>query len=192
MVGAGVAARGAAMDRDGPRIEHEDWGVWLSNTEGTLEWASPQAARLLKLPRELPRGCPCWQLVRVQTADGRPLCRRHCPLMRDAREGRSEQCREVRFISDRGHVETADLISYSIPARADRKRYRILHLMRRREIVSASRPGARRLNRLSSREREVLRLLAAGMGTHDVAECLFISPVTVRRPLLCVATSTVA
>ena len=147
------------------------------------------AAALFGLQGNGACAAPCYQVLRLRTRDGRPLCGADCRPWREAREGRPDLIQEAR--PARAPASPGLTVSTQPLARLRDGDPALLHViapggvdllwpLSDRRATPASR-RLRGLRNLSPREREVLELLASGLGTVKVARRLLLSPITVRH-----------
>lgn len=170
--------------------------IYVSDSRQRIVAWSPAAERLTGYSAEDVIGRPCYEVIAGTEPDGHPVCRRNCSVVRNARRGRPTTTYEVtarRKDGDRVCLESSIVVA----ADGQRSRPYMLHLVRPAETPAdspAAVPPAPHLagtvdaanvppvgQPLSRRELEVLRLLAAGRSTAEVAEILSISRFTARN-----------
>lgn len=117
----------------------------------------------------------CFHAVAGVTLEGSPLCRRHCPLARDALAGRPVPRLRCR-VATRSGPRAVTLATIGVAASSRRF---LVHLLLDGAPTSA--PAAAGQQALSARQREVLGLLAEGIRAGEIAERLGLSPTTVRN-----------
>lgn len=185
------------MDRLIPlsALEHQTYGVLAVDAHGGVRFCNRTAACLLHLGPHDARPLVCWRLARLRTPDGDPFCAFDCPVQREARCGALAPMHRVTRASEAGAMGEIELVTFPVPPPRE-GRFPLLHLLRpilRKERAldtahhvddpaTATPPfPVVDINPLSSRENDVLRLLAAGLRDRAIADRLFISPVTVRN-----------
>lgn len=168
-----------------------------------------QAARtILSHAPEQVIGRLCYEVLGGRDAHGRTLCQRHCRLAINARQGKTLPNLDVYLPARGGDDRWINLTSIALPPDGPGSGHAIVHLFRDvsqtmgherfvQQIVAAARkledgsngsspPGTPADSRpepdpLTPRERQVLQLLAQGLGTGQLAEALTISPATARN-----------
>lgn len=161
--------------------------VFVSDEDGRVEYCNPAMANLMKRDRLEIEGQRCYEVMRLRSPEGKLLCCAECAIQSQVRRGNVQQMRPA-LLSVNGDLPCAvDLISVAVSAPVGR-RIAILHVIkssakaRSENVVEL---GSRRESAscacLSPREREVLRHLAGGEGTEEIAEALFLSSATVRN-----------
>lgn len=170
--------------------------LFVSDARQRIVAWSPQAERLLGRAASEVVGRRCYEVIAGTEPDGHPVCRRDCRVVRNARRRRTTESYEIvaRTAADERVVLSSSIIL--APDESGAPGY-LLHLLRPASHAPA-RPlpdsAGRRLGSaipaaavppvprpLSRREFEVLRLLAAGLRTREIAERLTISPLTARN-----------
>lgn len=170
---------------------------WNDSAEGLLGYS---AAEVLDMP--------CYDVLGGRDAQNNRFCRSNCPVVINARRGRTTSDYDVRSLTRYGEDRWVNVSVMVLKRKQDRRPY-VVHLLRdvteRRRVEELARramdalrelaadseetaasdefPDSRPtpLPALSPREREVLRLLALGFSTQQIAEHLGISPVTARN-----------
>jgi PAS domain S-box-containing protein len=170
-----------------------------------IVWWSPSAQRILGFRSEEVMGKPCYEVIAGRDSGKYGFCRRNCPVMVNARRGRPTPDYDISCVLPSGEEKWLN-VSVIVPSKG-RGNLQALHLFRdvsrrRRteEFVKKASAALRALlkeetnhlstgvdesptplPRLSRRELEVLRLLAAGMSTRQMANAMAIQPVTARN-----------
>jgi PAS domain S-box-containing protein len=151
-------------------------------------------------------GRTCGDLLRGQNEPGDPFCRPLCPVIAAIRSGEAVANFDLRVHCRSGterwvNVSTlvwtdgadgdAPLIAHLFRDATERKRAEALVDQVSHAVGHLNEPGAPRERRairtlpedvhLTDRERQVLTLMARGLGTADIAASLTISTVTVRN-----------
>ncbi len=150
-------------------------------------------------------GKPCYEMLGGLDTRNYRFCRRNCPVMVNARRGRSTPAYDLLCTSLSGEEKWLN-VSVVIP-RGSQREVNVLHLFRDVTHHRKTEEFARRVSavlgpvlaeeantppgevessltplpKLSRREMEVLRLLASGMGTRQIAEAISVRPITARN-----------
>jgi DNA-binding CsgD family transcriptional regulator len=147
-------------------------------------------------------GDSCHAVLKGRDSHGRPLCRSNCPLCELSKGGPPPAQLPMRITHTDGKTLQFSVGTMLIPS-ARQNQWNVVHVMRRgRECGSPGRRGCEdRLNvaefasstqrqdapcqiaasLLTSREREILRLLADGASVTPMSDQLHISVATVRN-----------
>lgn len=164
----------------------DDWRITIWN-EGAERLFGYRAADVI--------GEPCWAVVQGLRRSGRRLCSERCPVFRRASEGRLVRDYDL-FARDRSGRRLALNVGVVNVGDGDRpgadSTLLLVHYARqvaRTPSDDGTGPGAaaaadtagERWKGLTTREEEILGLLARGLGTGDIARHLDISPATVRN-----------
>jgi DNA-binding CsgD family transcriptional regulator len=177
-------------------FEHAGHAVFVSGEDGRVEYCNSAMAELLKLDRADIVGHRCWEIMRLRSPAGTKRCRAQsrCPIQSDVRIGPHQVFRPALLSVKGGDPIEVDLLAFAVSPPVER-RCAILHV-----IKIAEEAGAVTANEtsdvweraayscLSQRELEVMRHLAKGESTNEIADSLFVSPATVRnhvRAILC-------
>jgi PAS domain S-box-containing protein len=179
--------------------EHNRIVFWNDAAEALLGYTAAEAARLF-----------CYQLFGARDEQGQTLCQRFCRFSIRAAQGETLPNLDVFAQKRDGQGRWLNLTTFMVPTVAPAVGDVIVHLFRDatgkksnerfvRQIMEASqalqdetyRPRMAmdaaetapdpRLQELTPREREVLRLLAEGLGTEEMAALLNISLATTRN-----------
>lgn len=172
--------------------------VWCSDAAGTIRLINGAAAELLGISPESAIGAKCWEIAKLQSPDGTLHCHPQCAMRsRTARDGLTWQA-QVKLGGRSGEPVDAELAAVLLSDALGRVTG-VVHLLHPVErtgkataaptrwwgIAASGKPedglGAVRTDLLSTREHEILHLVALGASTHEAAERLFISPYTVRN-----------
>jgi DNA-binding CsgD family transcriptional regulator len=168
-------------------FEHADNPVFISDEDGRVEYCNPATADLLKRDRREIEGQRCYEVMRLYSPEGKQLCRAHCAVQSQARNGRLTTMRPALFSRNRDLPSDVDLFTVAVSP-PNGRRIAILHVIKTSakartetgvEAGCRQEPAAHAC--LSRRENEVLRHLAVGEGTDEIADELFVSRVTVRN-----------
>lgn len=153
------------------------------------------AEQLLGHAAEDAVGKPCHALIGGKDIYGNTFCDRECSVLKMVR--RNQQVR--RFAMDvrrsSGEPMRVHCSILALPEESG-SGFSMVHLLERADAEvarrerpeadpaparsSPDRPSSSAWAQLTGREREILRMLAAGAGTRDIADSLSISPLTVR------------
>jgi len=126
-------------------------------------------------------GRRCAAVVCGRDLFGNPYCTTQCTPRQLARRGKGIRRFRMDVRTAGGEYVRVDVHTIQIPGR-DASRFTLIHVMDSVEKPIAKDGGARRpVPDLTRRELEVLRLLADGIGTRQIAERLFISVSTARK-----------
>jgi PAS domain S-box-containing protein len=169
-----------------------------------VHW-SDRAEEILGYSAEEMTGKHCYEMVGGRDTRNHRFCRRNCPIMVNARRGRSTPDYDILYTNLNGEEKWLNM-SVVIP-RGGQREVNVLHLFRdvthhrkteefARRVSAALgpvladeaanppsevEPNPTPLPKLSRREMEVLRLLASGMGTRQIAEAISVRPITARN-----------
>lgn len=161
--------------------------AYVTGGDGRIQSWNAAAEALLGHSTDEVRGRRCDQVIDGRDVFGNPVCGPQCPVRRRVRNRQALQ----RF---RLHARAAtdyyvEVECTSLYVRNDNGAEAIIHLLQpvpdgRHRFAppgeDADTRETRRIGALTPRETEVLRLLAAGLGTRALAEELSISTSTVR------------
>jgi PAS domain S-box-containing protein len=139
-------------------------------------------------------GRACHDVVRGRDPVGNLFCHRHCSVLTMARREEPAHAYDITAPAKDGSERRLNVSTILVPGPPGNI---VVHLFR---DVTPARVGypatvadgaalparvasapARLSDQLTAREREILRLMARGEGTHAMAQRLFISPATVRN-----------
>jgi len=181
-------------------------GVFAVDAQQRIVHWNSSAERILGLRAEDVLGKACYELIGGKDSRNYRFCRRNCPVMVNAKRGRSTPDHDILCSTPTTDQKWLNM-SVAIP-KANHNDLWVFHLFRdvtdrrRTEEFARKAAGALRdlLNRengewvedevetsptpfikLSRRELEVLRLLATGVSTKEIANTLAIQPVTARN-----------
>ena len=165
------------------------------DTGGTVRYANRALADRFVPDGELAAGRSCWTMARLCLADGRPFCRRDCPLRRAAGAGRVPAAMRLFIPAGGAAPEPLTLLNLLVPP-AGVNGPLLLHLLMSGDQPAVDehpagdtpadvrragvRPGGR-LHLLTPRELDVLEGLAAGLDAVTVADRLAITLNTARN-----------
>ncbi len=183
-----------------------DDGAFVVDLQQQVLCWSPGAQRLTGYCPEEVLGKRCYQVVSGLDARNHRFCRPDCPVIVNARRGRPTPNYDILCTTSSGDERWLNVSIVLL--KETRGTSCVLHLFRdvslRRQTEDSARRVAATLREirregqgaspavglqpppspvplLSPREIQVLRLLASGMTTQEIAEALFIRPVTARN-----------
>lgn len=182
------------------------FGAYVVSLDQTIVYWNQAAERILGFPRDQVIGRRCYDVVTGLAPGGfTPECLLGCPSLRALRGGEIPQTRTMLMLCASGERKAVSLTPMVVAAPGTDTPF-LIHLFdesaeeeeagqaadslrsdlseRGADIVSdAPAVGATSVGfgRLTQRELEVLRLVAAGWSTQRIAESLNISPHTVRN-----------
>ncbi len=210
----------AAATKGGPMLEQKreespvvpvqslvsDDGLFLVDSSQRVVHWSDSAQRILGYGPEEVLGKHCYEVIRGRDSYNFRFCRPNCPVIENARRGRSTPNYDLLCTTSDGEARYLNMSTAIV--KECRGSFHVLHLFRdvtaRRKSEEFARKASTALRklfgengeaksalaaqhngapqpRLSRRETEVLRLLAAGMTTQKIAEALNIRPITARN-----------
>jgi PAS domain S-box-containing protein len=153
------------------------------DADGAVAVCNQAAADLLGLDRKKILGKRCWSVGGLHHPTGECFCTRDCAIQQDARLGILPSRRRL-VLEAGGRSRPVDVLTFLMPdPESDGERVPLLHVLEpvAQEKRQVQHPHPVNLDVLSPRELEVLRLLAAGRSTAEIAQELHISRVTVRN-----------
>ena len=180
-------------------------GLFVVDGDHRISYWSDGAQRMMGVKAKDILGKLCYEAVGGRDARNRPFCRSDCPVMTTARRGRPTPNYDIRCTLPSGEERWFN-ISVAVP-KGGRAGAQVVHFLRdvtqHRHAETFALKAGRALRslmadghasaeeediaqpppapKLSRREMDVLRLLAAGMTTQQIAENLTIKPVTARN-----------
>lgn len=189
------------------RMSCSDGLFCVDGSQRIVHWGD-SARRMLGYTSEEVLGRPCYEVLGGREPQNSRSCRRDCPVITNARRGRTSGDYDLLAHTKDGSdvwVNVSVLVLDAGPKRGPLA----LHLFRdvdeRRQVESLARRAVAAIGELATapdrqpareahagsplapqpaltkRELQVLRLLASGLGTEEIAENLSISPVTARN-----------
>ena len=177
-------------------LSHTADGMVAIDTDGRILGWNAAAEGLLGYPSQDVIGRPCNEVLDFEDRCGNTVCDAECSL-HGAPRGEGSwvvPTREVLARTGTGRRLWLSLTTVLVPPAPD-ERCRRIHLMRQAgvtpeleealiERLTQPKRGevdASVIDQLTLREREVLRLLAEGLGTQEIADQLFVSSTTARN-----------
>jgi len=177
-------------------LSHTADGMVAIDTDGCILGWNAAAEGIFGHPAQDVIGRPCNEVLDFEDRCGNTVCDAECSLHgAPGREGSwVVPTREVLARTDTGRRLWLSLTTVLVPPAPDERCCRI-HLMRQAgvtpeleealiERLTQPKRGevdASVIDQLTLREREVLRLLAEGLGTQEIADQLFVSSTTARN-----------
>jgi DNA-binding CsgD family transcriptional regulator len=160
----------------------------LTDSRGRVRMVNEAAGALLECDPKDAVGRRCWGIVGLRTLDGAPLCAAECAVRGSL--GKNAPCVRQRAVrmSRSGTPHEVDVFTLKIESTGPS--WGVLHMIvpvtgddtgREPELPVPGLRGVNGLQRLTRRETEILRALAAGESTDGIAEDLCISLATVRN-----------
>lgn len=182
------------------------FGAYVMSLDQKIVFWNEGAERILGFPRDHVIGRRCYEVVTGLSPGGfTPECLLGCPSLRSLRGGEIPRAFTMLMLCESGERKAVSLTPMVIAAPGEDAPF-LVHLFdepaedqgadaaadslrselreQGASILSDQPPmdsPSSDLGRLTRRELEVLRLVAAGWGTHRIAEALSISPHTVRN-----------
>ena len=181
-------------------------GVFAVDLRQRIVHWSRRAQELLGYRPEDVVGKPCYEVLGGRDSRNYLFCRRDCPVMVNSRRGRTTPDYDILCTLPSGQEKWLN-VSIVVP-KESRGRLQVLHfcrdVSRRRRIEESARQASAALRplldgegnadiearfepsptpppKLSRREMDVLRLLATGASTRQIADALSIRTVTARN-----------
>ena len=181
------------------------FGAYVVSYDQTIVFWNQAAERILGFPRDQVVGRRCYDVITGLAPGGfTPECLLGCPSLRALRDGEMPKARTMLMLSASGERKAVSLTPMVVAAPGNDAPF-MIHLFdeqadeegaeqvadslrselseRGADIVSGAPadPVPAGFGRLTQRELEVLRLVAAGWSTQRIADSLEISPHTVRN-----------
>jgi PAS domain S-box-containing protein len=166
-------------------------GLFVTDEHQRIRHWSETAERILGVPASEAVGRHCYDVLVGKDFSGEPFCRSDCPVSRNAQKRRVVKDYDLVFEDKDGRRKRINNTILLWPAERGQE---VVHLFR--ESRASVKPWARRvrprsgapagnagLTPLSRRELDVLRLVAAGLRTAEVAAALGVSVYTARNQL---------
>jgi len=179
-------------------------GVFAVDAKQKIIFWSPSCAQLLGTPSNHALGRPCSEVVRGKDPEGQPFCGGGCCMTRLSQGEDVRGTFPLRVCNGDGSEMRLSVSIVLVPSRR-KDLWTCVHLLHRGEAAdtldvleyntSQGRPcsdhhadndgrlSSAAISPLTSREREILQLLAEGLAVSVISQLLNISPVTVRNHL---------
>ncbi|HSP34471.1 MAG TPA: LuxR C-terminal-related transcriptional regulator [Thermoanaerobaculia bacterium] len=172
-------------------LEHSPDPVFVTDRLNRVIFWNQSARQLLGFDADEAVGADCPELLRGCDSSGNSYCTDNCPIMQMANRGEVVREFNLTFQTKDAQEIKADVSILQLRAgRPDE--FFLVHLMRpkhgeravppppRPHLVTARESDDVRVRKLTTREVEVLGMLAAGRTTPEIAERLHIAPLTAR------------
>ena len=161
--------------------------AFVTDTRGTILAWNEAARDLLGYDQTEACGKACYTLLEGRDVFGNRYCSSHCPLLSMTSQNEAVGHFEVSFQCSSGEVSRTQVSIVTLPSDSHGGRS-MVHILQplpesvnRNEDASGPPLDADRFESQTPREIEVLRLIADGRSTREIAEELFISIATVRN-----------
>ena len=181
-------------------------GVFAVDAEQRITFWSPTAQQLMGYEASEVLGLRCHEVIGGRDARNHRFCRRKCPIVESALRGRATPNYDVRVQTKEGCEAWINVSTLVVGGRRQGP-LSVVHLVRdvtqRRRLEEraekammvlkqylmedgagegdSQEPSPTPQPQLTRREHEVLRLLAAGLNTGQMAGSLGVSPITARN-----------
>jgi PAS domain S-box-containing protein len=181
-------------------------GAFVIDGQYRIIFWNQAAEKILGYTVEEVAGLQCYEILGGRDEQGRTLCQRYCRMAIQVKRGDVLPSRDVQVRTHTGEGRWLNVTTFTYPVRDKAIGRVIVHLFRditenkgyQRFVESVLAASERlqgagvytvvsatstesNLDKLTKRERQVLELLAQGLGTKDMADMLAISPSTVRN-----------
>lgn len=186
-------------------------GAFVVDLDQRIQDWMPSAQQLLGLGPDEVFGRACYEVIGGRDGSAHPICRRNCPVVVNARRGRPTPDYDVLSTradgtpvwlnmsivvlnGDEGRPAKVLHLFRDVTARRklEERAQRVLTVLR--DVVDEAKSGRNGdsgplddglpetpVPQLSRREAQVLRLLAVGLTTGQIADSLAVSPITARN-----------
>ncbi len=158
----------------------------LTDSRGRVHMVNEAAGALLECDPQDAVGRRCWGIVGLRTLDGAPLCAAECRVREKL--GKNAPCMRQRAMRFSRSGIPHELDVFTLKVESTGRSWGVLHMIvpvsgeeTGPELPVPGPKGVKGLKRLTRRETEILRALAAGESTESIAEDLCISLATVRN-----------
>jgi PAS domain S-box-containing protein len=184
--------------------------AFVINEDFRIVYWNEAAESILGFTAEHAIGQYCYELLGGRDENGRTFCQRFCPIALNALRGRIPPNSDIYTSATVNEGRWINLSTFAYPTDVPKAGNVIVHLFRdatrkrsaelfAEEVVEASKklrrgnpystppnpraesPSDPKLSALTRRERQVLLLLARGLGTAEIADTLTVSPSTARN-----------
>jgi DNA-binding CsgD family transcriptional regulator len=148
----------------------------IDEKQRILSW-NRGAEWLLGYPAKDVVGKSCHDVLRGRDTFGNCYCEANCPLLKMARQGEPLHGFQLDVVNASNERQRIAVLPLVIPGPSPSE-FTILQILTPGPSADGIAPDWDR--ELTNREREVLRLLATGAETEQIADLLYIAPATVR------------
>jgi DNA-binding CsgD family transcriptional regulator len=185
------------------RISRNGEAVFAVDSANRIILWNKSCERLLARPARSAIGKPCYEVLSGRDINGNMYCHRDCAVAHQARERKDDPVRNFELTARTGDGKKKQISTsmFAIPSYHPALNT-LVHVLRdaNRAPAAAEAPAARPDSQkeesepltpvtlsggetvvLTTREKEILRCLAEGLGTAAIAKRLFIATVTVRN-----------
>jgi PAS domain S-box-containing protein len=181
-------------------------GAFIIDKDHFIIFWNQAAEQILGYPAEEATGRQCYEILGGRDEQGRTLCQRYCRLAIQAKRGDTLPNADVHAQTRTGAGRWLNVTTFVYPVGDKNSDQVIVHLFRDAtekkdqqrfidRVLAASEqlqrnddspiiqmtPAEPLANGLTTREQQVLALLAHGLGTDEMASALVVSPATVRN-----------
>jgi len=177
-----------------PSLEHSPDAVFVTDRRNCIVFWNDAARILLGFSGDEAVGADCGRLLAGSDSFGNRYCSEDCPIMRMANRGEIVHNFSLNLRTKEQQRLVTQVSVLQLRVRDD---YLLVHLLRstaalephapvetaeppRPRLVAVRESADARVRKLTSREVEVLAMLAAGRSTPEIAERLHIAPLTAR------------
>jgi len=160
----------------------------LTDSRGRVRMVNEAAGALLDCDPRAAVGRRCWGIVGLRTLDGAPLCRAECQVRGTLAQ--NAPCVRQRAVRIARSGVRQELEVFTLKVESTGRSWGVLHMIvpvsdgeagLKPELPVPAPKSVNGLKRLTRRETEILRALAAGESTESIADDLCISLATVRN-----------
>lgn len=159
-----------------PCLESGDALIAFRADLGVISW-NEALERLTGLRADEIEGRRYWEVVRATDEDGCPFCGPECPIAEALTAGRKVESVRVR-VPAAGTRRPARLSTLTATCGGEDAFFHVIQPLDARARAAGVEPPE---ETLTPRQTEILRLLATGVGTREIASRLSVSPATVRN-----------
>lgn len=181
-------------------------GAFIIDGQNSIIFWNQAAESILGYTAEEVAGLKCFEILGGRDDQGRTLCQLFCRVVNQMERGDVFPNRDVYVRTQTGQGRWLNVTTFTYPIRDKAIGQVMVHLFRDtteqknyqrfvESVLTASErlqqddvspvisvnPTGSRLDDLTGRERQVLELLAQGLGTNEIADTLIISSSTVRN-----------
>ncbi|MBP38860.1 MAG: hypothetical protein CL726_06040 [Chloroflexi bacterium] len=161
-------------------------GMFSVTREQKIKSWNTTAEKLFGYRRDQVLGKKCYEVLCANSSTSRVKCGHGCDVVTNATKGRTTKDFDLECKTSEGEFRQIN-VSTILPSQVDESQD-IFHVFRdvtdRRQVEIASTItdiNGYRIPQLTTREDQVLKLLAAGKSTNNIADILTIRPLTARN-----------